>query len=427
MRDGGNLTMAEDRFGNAIDPSVGFARGRHLSSSAAETRRLRHAQAVAAEVVAKRGIDALGIFTGNSRQFPLRPDDLDTLCEEWVGSGLFARELAEAAITHFGGGETAAVTNRTTAGIVAAILALSGGRPVVSVVPDGDRSHASVIRGCALAGIDLVEIPGNADPAEALGRHRPALVVVTTVTSTLARLPDEETRRAVAAGKAAGATVFMDEAYGARLRPVFHGGALSLELGADFAITNTDKAGLSGPRAGVLCGSAGPVLATLAKASELGQEARAPIAAGAMRSLQGYDPEDLKAEARDGQTIADALAAAWGAEVVHRSDLGPMIDEQDVLARLLALSGRTETQIVPAEATAAVGMILLRDHGILTVNTHGMPGGRVSLRLKPTAGALGAAGGAAALVAALDQASQIVAERLDDADWFAATLFGAAA
>ena len=416
--------MAQDRFGNPIDPSVGYARGRFLSSSAAEIRRLRHAQNVAAQVVAARGIDAIGIFTGNPRYFPLKPDDLATYCEEWVGPGLFAGDLAQIAIQHFGGGETVAVTNRTSAGLVAAVLALADSRPVVSVVPDGDRSHASVVRGCTLAGVDLIELDSSADPAPALGQHASALVVITTVTSSLARMTDDQTRRAIAAAKTAGATVLMNEAYGARLRPVLHGGALSLTMGADFAITNADKAGLSGPRAGILCGATEPVLATLAKASELGQEARAPIAAGAMRSLQAFDPEDLRTEARDGGSIADALSATWGEGIVHRSDLGPMLEEQDVLARVLEHAGLRKTDIVPAEVTAAIGMILLRDHGVLTVNTHGAPGGRVSLRLKPTAGALAAVGGQGALVCALDEAVAQVSDRLGDDTWFTATLFG---
>ena len=417
----------QDRFGNPIDPSVGYARGRLLSSSAAEIRRLRHAQSVAAQVVSERGIDAIGIFTGNPRYFPLKPDDLATYCEEWVGPGLFAGDLAQVAIQHFGGGETVAVTNRTSAGIVAAVLALADGRPVVSVVPNGDRSHTSVVRGCTLAGVDLVELESSADPAPAIAQHAPALVVITTVTSSLARMTDDKTRHAIAVAKAAGATVFMDEAYGARLRPVLHGGAHSLTMGADFAITNADKAGLSGPRAGILCGASEPVLATLAKASELGQEARAPIAAGAMRSLQAFDPEDLRTEARDGSSISDALSATWGEDVVHRSDLGPMLDEQDVLARVIWQAELPETDIVPAEVTAAIGMILLRDHGVLTVNTHGAPGGRVSLRLKPTAGALAAVGGQGTLVAALDKAVEQVADRMNDDDWFAATLFGESA
>ncbi len=418
--------MTADRFGNPLDSSVGYARGRYLASSADEIRRLRHAQAVAAEVIDERGPEAIGIFTGNPRYFPLKPDDLTTYCEEWVGPGLFAQELNQAAVDHLGGGDTTVVTNRTSAGIIAAILALAAAKPVVSVKPDGDRSHTSVARGCRLAGVKLIEVDASDHIEPILASEVPALVIVTTVTSTLARMSDLAAVTAVQKAKAAGAVVFLDEAYGARLRPVLHGGAKSLTLGADLAITNADKAGLSGPRAGIIAGAATPVLATLAKASELGQEARAPIAAGAMRSLQRFDPEDLRQEARDGQAIAEALAARFGDNMVQRSDLGPMLDEQDVMAVLLDRTGRSSSPLVPAEATALIGMILLRDQGVLTVNTHGAPGGRVSIRLKPTAGALDAAGGAAALVAALQRALDILAKRLDDEGWVTATLFGRA-
>ena len=46
--------MATDAFGNEIDPTVGYARGWFLASSADEVRRLRRAQQVAADVVVER-------------------------------------------------------------------------------------------------------------------------------------------------------------------------------------------------------------------------------------------------------------------------------------------------------------------------------------------------------------------------------------
>ena len=415
-----------DRFGNAIDVNVGYARGSLLRSSADEVRRLRQAQRVAGERVHAHGPDSIGIFTGNPRYFPLQPEDLDTLCEEWVGPGLFADDLKAAAVDHLGGRDdhAAAVFNRTSAGIVATVLALANGKPVVSVVPVGDRSHASVIRGCRLAQVPLVEVFAGADVAAAMESHTPALVVVTTVTSTLARMTDADADAAIHAARVAGATVLMDEAYGARLRPVLHDGAKSLMLGGDLAITNADKAGLSGPRAGVMAGRADAVVAALAKASELGMEARAPVAAGALRSLQAFDPKLLREEARDGQAISDALVARFGERVVYRSDLGPMLDEQDVTAILLRRLGRERIGLVPAEVTAAVGMVMLRDNGVLTVNTHGQPGGRVSIRLKPTAGAVARAGGADALAGALDAALETVASHIDDNTWVSALLFG---
>src|SRR5215510_13255115 len=116
-----------DRFGNPIDPVVGFARGNIIRSSVDEARRLRQGQAVAADRVRKLGPHSIGVFTGNQRDFPLKPEDLATLCEEWVGPGLFAEDLREVAIAHLGGegGDGVAVFNRTSAGIIATIAALA--------------------------------------------------------------------------------------------------------------------------------------------------------------------------------------------------------------------------------------------------------------------------------------------------------------
>jgi len=399
-----------------------------LSSSAAEVRRLRNAQRVAATFVGEHGPHSIGIFTGNSRDFPLSPDDL-ARCEEWVGPGLFADRLQEVAVEHLGGqpSDAVAVVNRTSGGIVAAMLAISAGMPVVSVVPAGDRSHASVIRGCRLAGVELVEVDEANALQQALASAVPALVVVTTVTSTLARLDDSITRAAIATAKQAGAVVFMDEAYGARIRPVLHNGAQSLALGADVAITNTDKAGLSGPRGGVIVGREEIVVAILAQASELGIEARAPIALGALRSLEAFDPQVLLQEVEDGKAVADSLERQLGPDVpVARTELGPSLGEDTVMELVLARAGDHVLPLVPCEVTAALGILLLRDHGVLTVNTHGQPGGRVSIRLKPTAGAVDAVGGAEALAAALDEAISTVAANGADVDWVASLLFGGA-
>lgn len=419
--------MSIDSFGNEIDPTVGYARGRFLASSADEVRRLRRAQRVTAAVVADRGIDSIGIFTGNARGFPLTTDDLD-LAEEWIGPGCFADQLRAVAIEHLGGrpDDEVAVVNRTSGGIVATMVALSAGRPVVSFVPAADRSHASVIRGCALAGVELVEVDDLARVEATLLAARPALVVVTTVTSTLARLADADARAAIEAGRTAGATVFMDEAYGARLRPVLHDGAKSLELGADLAITNTDKAGLSGPRGGVLVGREGPVVTVLAKASELGIEARAPIALGALRSLEAFQPSILRKEVEDGRAVADALVALVGEQAVVRTELGPSMGEEAVADLVRSRAGGTgrDLSLAPCEVTALIGMEMLRCHGVLTVNTHGQPGGRVSIRLKPTEGAVDRVGGVETLASTVDEAITTVAARGSEDAWVTATLFG---
>lgn len=406
----------EDRFGNPVDPVLGFARGTILGSSIDEAKRLRRGQAVAAERVRRLGAETIGVFTGNQRDFPVMPEDLKAYCEEWVGPGLFAEDLRRVALAHLGGraDDEMAVFNRTSAGIIATVAALADGRPVVSVVPPGGRSHASVSRGCRIAGVPMIEARADADWPAAIRQNAPKLVVVTTVTSSLERLDDAVAREVAAQARAVGATVFLDEAYGARLRPVLHGGALALALGGDLAITNCDKAGLSGPRAGVIAGRAPLVIAAAAKGAEFGMEARAPIAVGVLRSLEGFRPDHLRAEAAAGQELAAALERRLG-KVVSRSDLGPMVHEDDLLDLVLArATGANAFRPVPAEAAAAIGMVLLRDHGILTVNTHGQPGARVSLRLKPTLDALSRTGGVEAVADAVMAAIDTVAAIVDD-------------
>jgi L-seryl-tRNA(Ser) seleniumtransferase len=408
-----------DTFGNPIDPAVGFARGTIIRSSIDEALRLRQGQAIAAQRVKLLGAKSIGVFTGNQRDFPVNADDIGTLCEEWVGPGLVAEELRQVAIGHMGGRGTDAVAifNRTSAGIIATIAALAGAQPVVSVVPPGGRSHASVLRGAKIAGVNVQEIQGDKEWLEVIETHRPALVIITTVTSSLERLEDHVTQEVVQYAHALGAKVFLDEAYGARLRTVLHGGQMSLQLGADLSITNCDKAGLSGPRAGVLVGRAELVTAAAAKGAEFGMEARAPIAAAVLRSLQKYEPDDLRKESAAGQQLAAILGAKLGERLVQRSDLGPMIDEDSVLRVLLKLAGDEHAQpvVVPCEATSALGMVLLKDYGILTVNTHGQPGARVSLRLKPTLDALERVGGfdavAVAVVLSLEKVAKMIGER----------------
>lgn len=418
--------MTTDRFGNTIDPTVGYARGDLLAGSADEVRRLAQAGRVAAAFVAREGIDKIAICTGNLRFYPVVADDLPVLCEEWIGPGLFGEELRQAAIAHLGGQgqEAAAVVNRTSAGIVATVLAHAQGRPVLSLVPEGDRSHASVGRGAGLADVEVVEVHDLDAFKEGIAREKPSLVVITPVTSELSMLTDDLIKGAVETAKAAGCITFLDDAYGARFRPVLHGGGASLSFGADLVITNADKAGLSGPRAGILCGDPARLVPVQAKASELGMEARAPVAVGAMRSLQGFTPELFIQEAQDGQDLAQALEDTLGKERVMRSALGPKIAEEDVLSLVLELAGKSETTLVPAEVTAVVGLLMLRDKGIVTVNTHGQPGGRVSIRLKPTSGSVARAGGAEAVAGCLKQALLETANHLDDAKWFKDLLFG---
>ena len=63
---------------------------------------------------------------------------------------------------------------------------------------------------------------------------------------------------------------------------------------------------------------------------------------------------------------------------------------------------KLKSGIVPAEASAGLGMLMLSNHGIITVNAVGSPGGRVSLRLKTSEEELIRFGGAIMVETALN-------------------------
>jgi len=410
---------ARDGFGHPLDAGVGYARGAILAGPTEEALRLRHGQAMIRARVARCGPRGIGIFTGNRRELLLGEGDLP-VAEEWVGTALLADQLDAAIRAHLEAPPAAATAlfNRGSAALVACTLALAPGGRVLSVVPREGRSHPSLRRGAALAGAGFTEVEGVPDGATPCD-----LLAVTTVTSSLARLPEAEIGAAIALGRRLGAPVLLDDAYGARLRTVLHGGAPGLALGADLVVTNADKAGLPGPRAGILAGAAPLVARVLAAGSVLGLEARGPVALGVLRGLEAWSPDELREEAAQGAALAAALEAILPAGLVQRTDLGPLLPAEAVLGHALARAGLAAPPVVPVEATALLGMLLLERQGVLTTNVAGQPGAHPALRLKPAGDALERCGGVVAVARAVAEALEEVAARLHrPGEWRAALL-----
>ena len=367
-------------------------------------------------------------FTGHRRDFLARDSDLkDNLAEEWIGTPLIEQQFCRLAQDHFGAGEDAAVAlfNRSAAGIVSAILSTaSAGDRIVAVAPNG-RTHPSIRRGAALAGARLSE----PDPEKGLDPSvfdGAVLTILTRVTSELDILAPERIQVAIAQSRAAGSPVFIDDAYGTRVGPVLLEQEKTLELGADYGITSCDKAGLGGPRAGLMVGRPDLVDQAVARASELGLEARGPLVLGVYRSLESYRPDTLKHDSSVARQIAGGLQERFGPKRVLDLCMGPTISEEDVLT--IALEGRNdaagECTLVPAEASCVLGMALLEDHGIVTSNVAERPGARVSLRLRPTAAEVERFGGPDRVVEAVAHAFEKLQTLIGDAEAVEAKIFG---
>lgn len=414
----GATAPERDRFGNAIDSSVGYARGMILSDSYAETLRNSQGMERLRVRVKQLGAESVHDFTGSPSEFPLEPDDLAVGTREPIGPALFGPRLRQLALRHMGGREDdeVAVFNRASAGIIATEAALcSEGDTIISVVP-GSVSHPSIKRGASIARAELVEVSTLGELEKALAETTGPLVIVTGVTSELIVMPEETFLDTLRIAKRAGRTVFVDDAYGARIRTALCAQSEARRAGADLAITSNNKAGLRGPRAGLLVGEAALVRAVLSKATELGQESRAPLALGVLRSLERYRPEQLRTEAAAGQSLYAALADRLGHDRVAPTALGPFIEQDDILTiateRTKATSARPV--VVPAEAAASLGMLLLEHHGMLTVNALSSPGARVSLRLKAGEETVHRMGGVGAVVEAVDDALERLGRVVQD-------------
>ena len=174
--------------------------------------------------------------------------------------------------------------------------------------------------------------------------------------------------------------------------------------------------------------SAGPDLVdrAVARASELGLEARGPLVLGVLRSLETYRPETLRHDSSVARQIASGLRERFGSARVLDLCMGPTISEEDALT--IALEGRDEgagdCALVPAEASCILGMILLEDHGIVTSNVAERPGARVSLRLRPTAAEVERFGGPDRVVDAVADGFGKLRMLLGDAEAADAKIFG---
>jgi L-seryl-tRNA(Ser) seleniumtransferase len=408
-----------DPFGNELDPALGFARGNILGSPSDDLSRFLKAQDLVRQKVLRGKRGSLGIFTGNLRDFPIAPSDLP-MAEEWVGPAIFGQRLEDAIRLHLGASPTAetAVFNRTSGGLVAAVVAIATGGLVIALTQPPSSPHPSLFRGVSLARAEVRLVQTVDELTTLTSRRKPDLLVVTSVSSELDVIPNAELERAAEWSASHDIPCLLDDAYGARLRPVLFSGAKSLAFGATLAITNNDKVGLNGPRAGFMAGRRDLVRSIYACACELGQEARAPIALGVLTAIELYDPADLLEECRQAEIVSDALARVLGpsGDDMRRTPLGPTLTADTILHIALSRAGRhaAQAQIVPCEASAALAMILLRDHGILLVAASGTPGARPSIRIKPTSGALNNVGGAAAVASSVNAALDELADKIDD-------------
>jgi L-seryl-tRNA(Ser) seleniumtransferase len=392
--------MDRDRFGNPFAPALSYARGQILSSTEDDFRKLQHAW----QIIRNHGPASVFIFTGLEHGLPLKPEDL-AFADDEIGPAIWFERLQRLALDHLGGTPQQhdfAVFNRLTGATLATHLTLvEPGGVVIGV--SASHSHPSVIRAAKHAGATFIDTAGLEAFVTAIEREpRVALVDLTRLAVTYELLPLDAIRTVVKLAHDKGAPVYCDDAGGARVAPAMFDHPRMLELGVDVGATGLDKYGTAGPRFGLLAGEKALVSRIRAKGFECGLEARQMLYAAVVRTLEGYRPERVRELIETTKTVGEALKKLLGRRV-HETPTTAQLRGDDILEMAMERGGVTEAPVVPFEATAALCMLLLLDHRMLTVHFVGLPpgGGDILFKFIPPE-TLARFGGAHAFALAVD-------------------------
>ncbi|PIW25711.1 MAG: hypothetical protein COW30_18750 [Rhodospirillales bacterium CG15_BIG_FIL_POST_REV_8_21_14_020_66_15] len=425
--------MTKDRFGNEYAPGVPYARGEILSSTSDDLAKLRAAWALI------RGREARGEATVNAsgleRCMSVEPGE-ERLLDDELAAALLTDELKELGLKMFGGDadrHDVMVTNRLTAGLlVAADVVVPEGSRVIGFSPT--YSHPAVQRAVKHARATFTDLTDIEELEAALAADpKPGALFLTRLAVSYQILDEADLRRAVDLAHGRGIPVIVDDAGGARVGPACFGHPRTLELPVAVACTGLDKYGTLGPRLGLIGGDKDVVARMRARAYEMGIEARAMLYPQVVRSLKYYSDDKVRDLVDCTMTVRDAVVERLGADRVHVTPVTAQLKAEDILEMAMARSGineapRSSYPCVPYEATAALAMLLLRDHGILTVHFAGIPPGTSALMLKfISPEVLEAVGGAAAFAEAVDASIGRLGEIIADKGALTRLLKGAEA
>ena len=415
-----------DRFGNEHAQGVPYARGKILASTASDFRKMREAWRHIEARVSSGGPDAVYNFSGLEHGLPLEANDLP-FADDFIAPAMYFEKFKKAALDHFGGSPAvhdAALFNRLTGATYATHLTLVKPGDVVIGV-SASYSHPSVVRAVAQAGAKLVDTRAVDQFADALDRESSVgLVVLTRLAVTYEIMPVGDIEKIVRRAHDRNVPVYVDDAGGARVGPAVFDQPRTLRLGVDLVSTGLDKYGTVGPRLGVMAGDKSLVERVRVRGYEMGLEARPFLYGAAFKSLAGSTSERVQHLVQTSREVAAAVRKVVG-DRVHETAVIAELLADDILEIAMQRADITTAPIVPYEAASALAMLLLRDHGIITVQFVGIPPGTSAVMLKfISPEALERFGGPAAYARAIDDSLTKLSKLLGDPKQIARLLLG---
>lgn len=338
-----------------------------VNDSLDEVKKRENALSIIKDIVENSGREFLFDLTGLSGGFIASPSEL-SLLETYVGPAIFEDALQEVGIEHMGG-EKVLPLNRTSSGILATILALVEKDSNVVHYLAKLPAHPSIPRSCALVGADYFETDVFEDFAIP---DNTSLVVVTGSTMDHEVIDEGEFRKVIEMAHERDIPVMVDDASGARLRTVVFNQAKACDLGADIAITSTDKL-MPGPRGGLMAGRENLIDEIKVKVHQFGLEAQPPAVLAMLNGIKNFNGKNLL----DSFERKDMLFELLQKEFSHikKTPTGVMITPEN-LAKEIEVSH----DLSDNDLAFVFSLILLKDYGIITIPAVGMPGASATIR-----------------------------------------------
>ena len=406
-----------DRFGNALDPIVNYARGTILRGTDEEVTRMLRARQLVAERVRSKGEDTVYDLSGMNRGGGISAEDTRYLTSHVPFFERFEGRTEPLALKHMAGDATAhaaLILNRVSAANFIALTTLAArGDAVYTLVPRGGVTHPSCVRPLALVGANVSEFH-SADELETKWQTDgpPRLLLITPISASKRHLEFAEFTRALALPRGAATLVYVDDAHMAS-RVSFFDEPRTFAVGdVDIAVCSADKH-VAGPRAGVMVGRKDLMKEIASRAYEFGLEAQAGQYVGVANALRNFDTQPVKQAGELAKQLLEVLRGQYGARA-YLGGPGVSIGGDDVIDIAREQRGmKQKPALVAVEAAGLVAMEMLETDGVLTIGAVSMPGSApvVRLMMYPDGPKLGVE----RIAASLENGISRLAEVLDDA------------
>ena len=338
-----------------------------VNNSLDEVKKRENALFIIKNFVENKGRNSLFDLTGLSGGFIASSSEI-SLLETYVGPAIFEDELQQVGIKHMGG-EKVLPLNRTSSGILATILTLVSKDSNVVHYLAKLPAHPSIPRSCKLVGANYFEtdnfdefsIPDNT-----------SLVVITGSTMDHKVIDVDEFKNIIEMAHKRNIPVMVDDASGARLRTVIFNQPKACDLGADIAITSTDKL-MPGPRGGLMAGRKDLIDEIKVKVNQFGLEAQPPAVLAMLNGIKNFKEDNLINSIKRKDELYELLCQAF--TNFEKTPTGVMISPEGISGEVKVSHNLSDNDLA-----FILSFILLKDYGVITIPAVSMPGASATIR-----------------------------------------------